>query len=175
MAKTRSQKKDELQSLTEKVKSAKSMVFVNFDSLKVKDVEEFRKKCRAENVGYVVSKKTLMKLAFKEAGIADIDPKKFDKSVGTVLGLGDEVAPARIVAEFAKGHEAMATIGGVLEGKFVAREKVAELAKLPSKQQLLGMLLGQINAPVSGFVNVLAGNIRSLLYTFNAIKESKSN
>lgn len=175
MAKTRLKKKQELEILTEKIKNAKSMVFVNFDKLKVKEVDEFRKKCRTENVGYAVAKKTIMKLALKEAGLTDIDPKKLEKSLGTIFGNADEVAPARIATDFAKTHDAMATIGGILEGKFVGKEKVLELAKLPSKQELLGMLLGQINAPVTGFVNVLAGNLRNFVYAINAIKESKSN
>jgi large subunit ribosomal protein L10 len=175
MAKTRSQKESELNALTVKIKDAKSMVFVNFDSLKVKDVEAFRKKCRAENVGYVVAKKTLLKLAFKQAGISEFDPKKLDRSVGTIIGLADEVAPARIVSAFAKEHEAMATIGGILEGKFVGKDKVLELAKLPSKQELLAQLVGSLNAPVSGFVNVLAGNLRNFVYVLNAVKDAKSN
>ena len=69
MPKTREQKKEMVKDLTQKVKDSKSLVFVNFDNLKVKEVEELRKNCRAENVGYLVAKKTLMKIAFKEAGI----------------------------------------------------------------------------------------------------------
>ncbi len=174
MAKTRLQKEKELNEFTQKLKDAKSVVFVNFDNLKVKEIEEFRKKCRAENVGYSVAKKTLMKLAFKEAGFEDADPKSFENSIGTLLGLSDEVAPARIVADFSKQYPAMVAVGGILEKRFVGKEKVIELSKLPSKQQLLGQLLGQINAPVSGFVNVLAGNLRNLVYVLNAVKDSKN-
>lgn len=174
MAKTRLQKEKELNEFTQKLKEAKSAVFVNFDNLKVKEIEEFRKKCRAENVGYTVAKKTIMKLAFKEAGFDDVDPKSFDKSVGTLLSATDEVTPARIVADFSKQYQSMATLGGILEKKFVSKEKVVELSKLPSKQQLLGMLLGQINAPVSGFVTALSGNLRNLVYVLNAVKDSKN-
>lgn len=174
MAKTRLQKEKELNEFTQKIKDAKSVVFVNFDNLKVKEIEEFRKKCRAENVGYTVAKKTIMKLAFKDAGLDDIDPKSLEKSVGTLLGLNDEVAPARIVADFSKQYQAMSPVGGILEKKFVSKEKIVELSKLPSKQQLLGMLLGQINAPVSSFVGVLSGNLRNLVYVLNAVKDSKN-
>ena len=174
MAKTRQQKEQTIKDLTEKIKKAKALVFVNFDGLKVKEVEELRKNCRAENVEYFVAKKTLMKQAFKDAGLAEIDPKGFEKEVATVFGYDDEVAPARIVQNFAKDHEALKAFGGILEGRFVEGQKVTELAKLPSRTELLAKVVGSIKAPVSGFVNVLAGNLRNLVYVLSAIKDSRN-
>jgi len=174
MAKTRQQKEKTLSDLVDKIKKSKSMVFVNFEKLKVKEAEGLRKDFRQENVEYLVAKKTLLKLAFKEAGLSDIDPKSFDKSVGTAFGLTDEVAPARVAVNFAKQHEALFAFGGILEGKFVNRDKILELAMLPSRDELLAKVVGSIKAPVSGFVNVLAGNLRGLVYVLNAIKESKN-
>lgn len=175
MAKTRVQKEEALAVYQESLQNAKSVVFVNFDKLKVKDIEKLRRQCRSEKVGYVVAKKTLMKLALTKAGLTDVNPKAFEHGVATVFGFEDEVAPARIMQTFAKDHEALKTIGGILEGTYVDRERVIALASLPSRQELLGKLVGTIQAPVSGFVNVLAGNLRGLLYALNAIKESKSN
>ena len=174
MAKTKQEKQDIVKDFTEKVKNSKSLVFANFAGLSVKETEELRKKCRTENVGYMVAKKTLMKIAFKEADIKDVDPKTFDNSIATVFGFEDEVAPARIVQEFSKEHEALQAFGGILEGLFVDQAKVIELSKLPSKEQLLAMVVGSIKAPVSGFVNVLSGNLRNLVYVLSAVKESKS-
>ena len=174
MAKTREQKEQVIKDLINKLKKAKSLVFVNFDGLKVKEVEQLRKNCRAENVEYFVTKKTLIKKAFKEAGLGEIDPNKFEKEVATVFGYEDEVAPARIVQTFAKEHEALKAFGGILEGQYVEGNKIVELSKLPSKNELLAKVVGSIKAPVSGFVNVLAGNLRHLLYALNAIKESKN-
>lgn len=173
MPKTRQEKTVAVQDLTDKVKKSKSLVFVNFDNLKVKEIEELRKKCRAENVGYLVAKKTLMKIAFEEAGVQGTDPKAFEKGVATVFGYDDEVAPARIIQTFAKGHTALQTVGGILEGKFVSSEKVIELSKLPSREELLAKVVGSINAPISGFVNVLSGNLRGLVGVLSAIKNSK--
>jgi len=120
----------------------------------------------------LVTKKTLMKIALKKAGLA-VKPEVFDKSAAAVFGINDEAAPARIVQTFAKTHEALNVFGGILEGKFVGREKILELAKLPSREELLAKVLGSIKAPVSGFVNVLAGNLRGLVGVLSAIKESK--
>lgn len=175
MPKTRLQKQKALNDFSEKLKQAKSTVFVNFENLKVKEIEELRKNCRQEQIDYLVTKKTLMKVAFKGAGIGDLDRKIFDKSVAAVFGTDDEVAPARIIQNFAKTHEALNVFGGILEGKFVGREKILELAKLPSREELLAKVLGSIKAPVSGFVNVLAGNLRGLVCVLNAIKDTKIN
>jgi len=174
MPKTKQQKEVAVKDLTEKIKKAKSMVFVNFDGLKVKEIEQIRKKCRAESIDYLVAKKTLMKKAFKDAGLEQIDPKSFEKETATVISYEDEVAPARIVQSFTKEHEALKAFGGVLEGKFVEKNKIIELSKLPSKNELLAKVVGSIKAPVSGFVNVLAGNLRNLVYVLNAIKDSKN-
>lgn len=172
MAKTKQQKEQSLSVLTDTLKNSKSVVFTNFQGLKVSESEEFRDICRQQKVTYVASKKTLLKKALEKAGF-DIDAKSFQGGVATVFGLEDEVAPAQIVAEFAKKHEAMRIFGGILEGKFIEASFVEKLSKLPSKQQLLGQLVGTLNAPISGFVNVLAGNMRGLLNALNGIKEKK--
>lgn len=172
MAKTRQEKEASFQVLSEGLKSAKSVVFANFQGLKVKESEELRKLCRAENVRYVASKKTILKKALENAGHT-IDSKSFDGGVSVVLGLSDEVAPAQLMAKFAKTHEAVRVFGGLLEGQFIDAAKVIALSKLPTKHQLLGQLVGTLNAPVSGFVRVLAGNLRGLVTVLNAVKEKK--
>lgn len=173
MAKTKQQKEAALKDLTEKIRQAKSLVFVNFRGLKVKEIEELRKNCRAENVGYLVAKKTLMKKAFEDVGLKDVDPKSFTNEVATVFGFTDEVAPARIIQNFAKSHEALNAFGGILEGKFVDKDKIIELSKLPSKDELLAKVVGSIKTPISGLINVLAGNLRNLVYILNAIRQTK--
>jgi large subunit ribosomal protein L10 len=85
----------------------------------------------------------------------------------------DEVAPAKILVDFAKGKE-MKIYGGLLEGKFITAAKVKELAGLPSKLELIALTVRTIQAPISGFVNVLAGNLRGLVNVLKAVKESKS-
>ncbi|OGY47622.1 MAG: 50S ribosomal protein L10 [Candidatus Buchananbacteria bacterium RIFCSPHIGHO2_01_FULL_47_11b] len=174
MAKTRKEKEVAVKDYSEKLTNALGLVFANFDGLSVKDVEALRKKCREQGIDYVVAKKTLMKRALAEAGIEGIDPKQFEKGVASVFSFDDEVAAAKVVGQFAKDHEALQPIGGLLEKKFIDSAMVMQLSKLPSKTELLAKVVGSIQAPVSGFVNVLAGNLRNLVYVINAIKESKS-
>ena len=175
MAKTRQQKEETLASLTEKLGRAKSAVFADFRGLTVKDATDFRRQCRKENVGCLVAKKTLMRLAFGQAGYEDIDPAKLEGSLVLVLGYDDEVAPAKLVAEFSKGHETLKVVAGVLERRMVDVSAVLALSKLPSKQELIASVVGSIRAPLAGLVNVLQGNLRGLVNVLNAVKDSKAN
>ena len=105
----------------------------------------------------------------------DVDPHAFEGGVSVLFGYADEVAPARIAMETSKKYDVVKIFGGMLENEFVDMSAVINLAKLPSKQQLLAQVVGTINAPVSGFVNVLAGNIRGLVNVLNAVKDTKQN
>lgn len=178
MAKTRQQKEDILNGLTEKFQGAKSAIFVNFDGLNVTDTQSFRAACRENNLDYVVAKKTLVSLALNKAELADVNVKQFDKGFGTIFGAADSVTPAQVVAKFAKDHEAMTILGGIMtenpEGeRFLDLNAVTALSKLPTKDVLLGQLVGTLQGPISGFANVLAGNLRGLVTALNAIKDQK--
>ncbi len=173
MPKTRKQKEDTLSSLSDGLKSAKASVFANFQGLTVAEADEFRNICRKEGINVLVAKKTLLRKAFDQIGL-EADPKVFEGGVATFFGQSDEIAPARVVADFAKTHKVVSIFGGVFEGKFIGADYVNNLASLPSKPQLLAQLVGSLNAPVSGFVNVMAGNLRGLISVLNNIKEAKA-
>jgi large subunit ribosomal protein L10 len=173
MAKTRSQKENSISSLANSLKSTKSAVFANFQGLTVKDSEELRQICRKAGVGVIASKKTVVRIALKEAG-QEVDTKSFDGGVAVFLGK-DETEAAKIVADFKKTHDIVKIFGGLLEGNYVPKEQVEALAKLPSKQELLQKLVMTMNNPVSGFVNVLAGNMRNLVNVLNAVRDQKQS
>ncbi|MBP6859184.1 50S ribosomal protein L10 [Patescibacteria group bacterium] len=174
MPKTKLQKQETVKSLEDGLKAAKAVVFANFQGLKVSEAEELRRECRKNDVKVVAAKKTLVKRACEEMGLKDIDPKVFAGGVATFMALGEELSAAKIVANFSKNHEVMQLFGGVLEGKFIDATMVKSLASLPGKQELLGKLVGTLNAPVSGFVNVLAGNLRGLVGVLNNIAKAKA-
>lgn len=175
MPKSKQQKQEVLASLADKIQKAKSIVFTSFNALTVKDNEELRLKLRAENSEYYVAKKTLLDLAFKKNPIEGLNVKDLDGKVATIFSYEDEVAPAKIVLGFRKDREdKIAFIGGVLEGRFLSQTDMESLAKLPSKQELYAQMVGSMNAPISGFVNVLAGNLRGLVTALKAIGDGKS-
>ncbi len=176
MPKSKIQKQDILANLTEKVKKSKSVVFAGFNALGVKDNEALRAKLRAENSEYYVAKKTLLNRAFKDSNIEGLNARGFDGKIATIFSYEDEVAPAKILGEFRKDKEKADKIfflGGILENKLISKEQVEALSQLPSKQELYAKLVGSMNAPVSGFVNALAGNLRNIVGVLKAISEKK--
>ncbi|MFH1233148.1 MAG: 50S ribosomal protein L10 [Patescibacteria group bacterium] len=174
MPKTKDQKKQILKNLTDKISKAKSIVFTKFDGLCVKDNEDLRIKLKLENSEYYVVKKTLLNLAFKDSLIKDLNIKNLPGQMAAIFSYNDEVAPAKIIDKFRKDKEnKIEFIGGIFENKFINAVLVDKLAKLPSKTELYAKIVGSINAPIFGIVNVLAGNLRNLVYALSAIKDKK--
>ncbi len=160
MPKTRSQKSNVIDRLVKEFKGAKSVVFADYQGIKVSQADTLRKKTREANVGYIVAKKTLITRAAKDAGY-DLNAKSFPGMLGAAFGREDEVAPAKVLGDMSK-NAPLKLVGGIFEGVIVDAEKVLALSKLPSKKELLGQVVGTIYAPVSAFVRAL-----------NAIRESK--
>ncbi len=173
MAKKKSEKAQIITELTQKFKTMKSAVFTSFFGLKMSDLDTLRKECRNNQSEHMVVKKTLLGRAVKESGAATVDVKTFTGEVAATFGYGDEVTPAKVVAAFAKTHPNVKFLGGILEGKFIDAKAVAYLATIPGREALLGQMVGSLNAPVSGFVNVLAGNLRGLVNVLKAVSEKK--
>ncbi|HKM40862.1 MAG TPA: 50S ribosomal protein L10, partial [Patescibacteria group bacterium] len=172
MAKNKIQKQEIVRDLEEKIKKSKSIILTSFDGLGVKDNEELRNSLRQENGEYYVSKKTLLDLALKSNKINDLDVKGLDGKVAVVFAYEDQVSPAKVIFNFRKNNEGKIDfLGGVLDGKVISKEEVENLATLPSRSELLAKMVGSLNAPVSGLVNVLAGNLRALVTALKAIAD----
>jgi large subunit ribosomal protein L10 len=172
MPKTRQQKEEIVRELADYFRRMKAAVFTSIGGYTMADADKLREKGREQGVTSFVAKKTLLERALKEAGI-EADMAKMEGSLLTSVGFEDEVSAAKIIAAFAKDREAIKMVGGVLEGKLVDAKAVKTLATLPSKEELLAKLVGSLNAPVFGFVNVLAGNLRGLVTVLGAIKDKK--
>lgn len=174
MAKTRLQKQEMIQSLAEKIKRSKSVVFTSQRGLTVKDSTDLRSLCRKENAEYVAIKKTLLQKALSDAGIGSAEISSYDGIVGVVLGYDDEVVAARIASNFAKEHEEILLQDGILEHVLVDSGKIKYLATLPSKDMLIAKFIGSLNAPVSGFVRVLFGTMSGFVRVLDQIREQKT-
>jgi len=90
-----------------------------------------------------------------------------------VISKDDPVAPARILVKFAKENEKLEIKGGALSGKLLSVEEITQLAKMPSREELLGKLVRTLNAVPTSFVTVLSGVPRSFVNVLNAIKDQK--
>lgn len=173
MPKTRVQKEKIVSELSDKLSRMKSAVFTNISGYTMGDANTLRAKGREHSVELMVAKKTLLAKAL-EANNLEITKDDLGGSVLTTMGFNDEMSAAKLMADFIKEREQITIIGGILEGKFVGPEAIKQLATLPSRNELLAKLVGSINAPVSGFVNVLAGNLRGLVNVLNSIKDAKT-
>ena len=170
MPQTKQQKEELIKELVEKLKASKAVVFSDYKGLEVKDMTVLRKELRVAGVELQVLKKTLINIALKDAGI-EMDAKKLEGQIAIAVSSKDEVAAAKIIAKMAKVNENLKIVGGILGVKELSSDEVNALAKLPSKEELLAKLVGTLNAPVSGFVNVLAGNLRGLVNVLKAVAE----
>lgn len=171
---TKNQKIELVKELTEKIKGAKPTVFVDYKGLQVKESTQLKKNLREVGAQYIVVRKTLLDIALKGAGIEGANIKGMEGQIAISLSNTDEVSAAKTIDTFAKTNQNVKMLGGTLGQQVMNAQEVKALAKVPSKEQLLGQLVGTLNAPISGFVNVLAGNLRGLVQVLNAVKEQKA-
>lgn len=166
------QKKQIVEEIKEKISNSQAVVLVDYRGLDVQEVTELRKKYKEAGVEYKVYKNTLMRFAFKDAGLEEFNEFLTGPN-GIVFGLEDPVAPAKITSEFAKDHKKLEIKAGIVDGKIINLDEIKNLANLPSREVLIAQVLGGLNGPISGFANVLQGNIRNLVYALNAIREKQ--
>lgn len=168
------QKQKIIEGLKEKIAGQKAVVFMNFSGLKVKDLFDLRKRLKTVDCRLLVAKKTLMKLAFKEAGIK-VEPKEMEGEIALAFGFKDEILPAKTIYKFSQENENLKISGGFVKSQgleFLNAEQIIELAKLPTKEELLARLVGSISAPISNFVRALNYNIKGLVYLLTTIKKT---
>ena len=168
----KNQKKEIIEKLTEDIKNSKSVVFVDFKGLKLNDTRALKKDLRNSGASLKVAKKTLINLALEKAGVK-IDARLMEGQIALAVSDADETSPAKIIDGFSKKNKNIKILAGLLGSKIMKLEEIEALAKLPSKEELLAKLVGTLNAPISGFVNVLAGNLRGLVQALNAMAEKK--
>jgi large subunit ribosomal protein L10 len=159
---TKLKKQQIIEELKEKIARQKITIFVDFAGLKIKDFSLLRKKLKEVENGLKVAKKTLIEIAFKNSGIK-INKKDLKGEIALVFGFKDEISPAKIVWQFSQDHPNLKIVGGIFENNFVGPEKIIEIAKLPTKEELLQKLINNLSAPIYNFVNVLKINIKGLL------------
>ena len=167
------QKQGSVEDIKTKFETCKSAVLIDYRGLTVEEVTNLRNKFREAGVEYRVLKNTMIRRAVDALGMEGLEPV-LEGPTAVAFGMEDAVAPAKIISDFIKETEKTEIKAGVLEGKVVDVAAVKALASLPSREVLLAKVLGSMNAPITGFVTALSGNIRNLLYVLNAIGEKKS-
>lgn len=148
---TLDKKKELVASLDKALKGANSVVFVKFDKLKVADVNSLRRTLQSNEVGYQVSKKTLLKRALSSLELKG-DLPEIPGQVAIAYS-EDLLAGAREIFAFQKDHkEEISIVGGVFEGKYMNAEEMISIATIPPLQTLRGMFVNLINSPIQRLV-----------------------
>ncbi|MEX1111833.1 MAG: 50S ribosomal protein L10 [Candidatus Andersenbacteria bacterium] len=171
MSLTRQQKEEAVQLVEQDITGATAVVFMSYNGLALADVNELRNKLYEAGCSMRVVPKRLLRIATQQANL-EFDPTVHDGQIAVIWG-SDAVAPAKVLAEFAKGRETVQLRAGVLEGSDISFEQVQALANLPTREQLLGQLVGTLAAPVTGLARVLSGVQRQTVYVLQAIADQK--
>lgn len=154
MSKNLELKKAAVAQIKEKLTTAQSVVLVDYRGLNVAEVTELRKQFRAAGVEYAVLKNNLVSIAAKEAGVEGLD-SILEGPTALAFGMTDAVAPAKIIAEFAKKNDKLKVKAGILDGAILDVAGVAKLSAIPSREVLIAKVMGSMMSAVSKFVYVL--------------------
>ncbi|MDF0015503.1 50S ribosomal protein L10, partial [Staphylococcus pseudintermedius] len=145
----------------DQLKGSVSTVVVDYRGLTVAEVTELRKQLREANVQYKVYKNTMLRRAAEKAGIEGLD-EFLTGPTAVAFTTEDVVAPAKVIAGFAKEHEALEIKSGIMEGSVITADEVKTVGSLPSHEGLVSMLLSVLQAPMRNFA-----------YAVKAVGESK--
>ena len=143
-----------VEEISEKIKGAQSVVVVDYRGLTVAEDTELRKALREAGITYKVYKNTMMNFAFKGTEFESLSGS-LEGPNAIAISTEDATAPARILAKFAKTAPALEIKAGVVEGTFCDEEGMKAVSNIPSREVLLGRLLGSMQSPVTNFARVL--------------------
>lgn len=141
------QKKQIVVEIADKFKASKTAVVVDYRGLTVAEVTELRKQLRDAGVEFKVYKNSLTRRAAEAAELAELNGSLTGPNA-IAFSTEDVIAPAKILNDFAKKHEALEIKSGVIEGNVASAEEIKALAELPSREGLLSMLLSVLQAPI---------------------------
>ncbi len=162
------------QKLAEQLNDVVAVMVVDYSGLTVQQMEDVRNTIKDSGATFNVIKNSVVEKAIEGSKWESLK----EHLTGTnafALSFDDPAVLAKILVAKAKEHKKLEIKCGSLNGKLITAKQLEALSKLPSKDIMLAQLLATMKAPVSGFVNVLAGNIRKLMYVLKAIEEKKGN
>ena len=143
-----------VEEISASIKDAQSVVLVDYRGLPVEQDTNLRKQLREAGITYKVYKNTMMNFAFKGTDCESLTPYLEGPSA-IAISTTDATAPARVLCKFAKEAPKLEVKGGIVEGAAYDAAGIAEIAKVPSREELLSKLLGSIQSPITNFARVM--------------------
>ena len=166
------EKKQFVQELKQRLEKCCVAIVTDYKGLDVQTITELRAKFREANVEYQVIKNTMLRLASEGTGVEAIKDS-FKGPSAIALSYDDPVAPAKILTEFAKSNDKLQIKVGVMDGKVMDLTAIKALSDLPSREQLLGMLLSAMSGVPRALVTALSDVPRRMVNVLQAIKDQK--
>lgn len=143
-----------IEEISAHIKDAQSVVLVDYRGLTVEQDTRLRKQLREAGITYKVYKNTMMNFAFKGTDFEPLTPYLEGPSA-VAISNEDATAPARVLCNFAKEANKLEIKGGVVEGIAYDAKGIGEIAKIPSREELLSKLLGSLQSPITNMARVL--------------------
>ena len=168
----RPEKVQAVSEIKERLEGSQAVFLAEYAGLSVKDQQALRRELRENGAEFKVVKMTLARLATGELEIESLDELLLGPT-GLTFVEGDPVGPAKVLEEFAKGHETFTIKGGLLGAEFLTPEKIAELASIEPREVLLAMLAGAMQAPMANLAGLLAALPRNTASVLQQLLEKK--
>lgn len=165
MALSREQKEAVIAEVMDLLSNSKLTVLAQYAGLSVKDMQNLRRAARENGTEIKVVKNRLFRLAAsKVESLKDADLSEFSEQLVYAFNSDDEVAPAQVLAKFAKDHDALKMVAGLqADGAVLAGDDVKALAALPSKNELIAQVIATLSAPLNDSLSALSGDLHGLL------------
>lgn len=160
-------KVDQVADLTDKLSRAQVTIVADYRGLTVAEITALRTRLRQTGAELIVAKNTLMERAAKETGHSAID-SLLAGPTAVAFGYDDVTATAKALQDFNKGAKQLKIRGGMLGTSLLQGDVLDQVAKIPSRQDVLAQIVGGVSAPVSGVVGVLNAAITNVLYVLQA-------
>ena len=166
------QKIEAVKELSEKFSKAKGIYLTDFTHLTVDEAVEFRKRLREKGIEYKVAKNSLINIAAGEANLTGFSEYLVGPT-GLVLSYEDATSPAKIIYDFSKEYDKMKVKACWFDGELFGADKFAEIAKLPSRNELLSRLIGDFQSPMRTLAATLQASMSKMVGVLTSLKENK--
>lgn len=173
MAKTHTEKSELLNKYKDILEKKSGYLLVNSDKVNTSAVTKLKIKLKDANANYTVVQNSIFKIALQETN-QPLETQEINGPTAVIYFDEDPTAPAKLVKEMQKETELLDAKFGVYEGEFLSEERVMQLAEIPSREVLLSRLVGTMNAPLTGFMNAITGNVRGLTMVLKGISEKNA-
>ena len=169
---TREEKAKKIAELEEVFRNARGVYVADYKGMTVEVISEMRNRCRKENVRVEVAKNTLLRRAAQSTGNEAIIPELVGPTA-LVTSAVDEVAPARVLVNFAKEFKFPEIRAGLIDGKALNAEEVEQISSLPSKDELIGLFARLMQTPLTNFASAITSPLRDLASVLGELAKQK--